>query len=158
MQNRIPPPVLALLSLLLMVALDRYWPLATWLSGPARMGGFVLVALAAAVVITAMREFKRASTTVNPLRPESATSLVTSGVFAYTRNPMYLGLALVLAGCAIRLGTVSAWVGPALFVALVSQLQIVPEERALEKLFGERYAAYCRQTGRWWGRRAAAPT
>lgn len=92
--------------------------------------------------------FKRAGTTVNPLRPATSTQLVTGGVYRYTRNPMYLGHALMLCGWTVYLGHGLAYVLVPLFVAYVTRFQIQPEERALAQRFVD-YAAYCRQVRRW---------
>jgi protein-S-isoprenylcysteine O-methyltransferase Ste14 len=78
---------------------------------------------------------------------------VTGGVFQFSRNPMYLGLLLILTGWAMGLGTASPWMVPPVFVIVVTLLQIIPEEQALEKLFGEQYVEYRRRVARWIGRR-----
>lgn len=85
--------------------------------------------------------------------PHAASSLVTGGVFYISRNPMYLGLLLILIGWALGLGTASPWIVPPVFVIVVTVLQIIPEEQALEKLFGEPYVDYRRRVARWIGRR-----
>ena len=77
---------------------------------------------------------------------------MTGGVFQVSCNPMYLGLTLLLIGWALWLGTVSPWLIPPLFVAVISVAQIIPEEQALEELFGEPYLAYRHRVGRWTGR------
>lgn len=94
--------------------------------------------------MAAFVRFRQAQTTVNPMEPEKATSLVTDGVFRISRNPMYLGLLLLLTGWALWLGTASPWFVPPLFVIAISVAQIVPEE-----LFGERYRAYRQSVARW---------
>lgn len=109
--------------------------------------------MAAAVTPSAaFYQFHRAHTTFNPFRPEAATVLVTAGVFAWTRNPMYLGLFLLLLGWAVELGTLSAFAGPLLFVPLIQYVQIRAEERALHLQFGSDYDRYCQRVNRWWGR------
>lgn len=92
--------------------------------------------------------FRRARTTVNPLRPSATTHLVTSGIYRYTRNPMYLGHALILLGWVLYLGNAMAYAVVPVFIALVSHFQIAPEERALGVLFPE-YADYRRRVRRW---------
>jgi len=151
-QHRIPPPILALLAALLMFALHRLEPLATLFTSPLHLVGFGFIACAVAIDVIAFLEFRRVRTTVNPLKPESASTLVTSGLFSYSRNPMYVGMVLLLAGFAIYLGTLTPWIGPPLFVLVVTRLQIAPEERALERLFGAEYSAYRSRTARWFGR------
>ena len=91
----------------------------------------------------------RARTTVNPLRPERAAHLVTSGVFARSRNPIYLGDALILAALALGLGNWLNFLLLPAFVGLIGRFQIAPEERALQRLFGDQYRAYCARVRRW---------
>jgi protein-S-isoprenylcysteine O-methyltransferase Ste14 len=84
--------------------------------------------------------------------PSKASRLVTGGVFRISRNPMYLGLALLLIGWAVWLGSASPWLIPPLFVTIVTLLQIIPEEEALARLFGDQYVEYRRDVLRWLGR------
>ena len=115
-----------------------------------------LLALAAAVVLggglialAGVLEFHRAHTTVNPMAPQKASALVTSGVYRITRNPMYLGMLLVLAGWAVWLGNAAAFVGLPLFVAVLNLLQIAPEERVLRERFGDAFTRYAARVRRW---------
>jgi protein-S-isoprenylcysteine O-methyltransferase Ste14 len=117
---------------------------------PGRLGAALGLATAGAVVALAgVAEFRRVRTTVNPLRPERASALVTSGVFRWTRNPMYLGLALALLGWAAFLAHPLAALGVPVFVAWMSRWQIPREERALEALFGDEFARYRTRVRRW---------
>jgi protein-S-isoprenylcysteine O-methyltransferase Ste14 len=139
-----------------MWALNRYYPvLAVIPEGWRDYGRFVML-VSAITPAVAFYQFYRARTTFNPLRPESATALVTSGVFAWTRNPMYLGLALLLLGWAIRLGTLSSFAGALLFPPLIRHVQIRSEEQALRRRFGSDYDRYCQGVRRWWGRNRRA--
>jgi protein-S-isoprenylcysteine O-methyltransferase Ste14 len=90
---------------------------------------------------------------VNPLDPSKASRLVTDGVFRVSRNPMYLGLVLLLIAWSIWLGSASPWLVPPLFVILLTVVQIILEEHALSQRFGEQYLAYQRSVARWIGRR-----
>jgi protein-S-isoprenylcysteine O-methyltransferase Ste14 len=95
--------------------------------------------------------FRRHGTTVEPFDPSKASALVTDGPNAFTRNPMYAGMAGVLAAHALGRG---GWLTPLpaiAFVAVIDRIQIRPEEQALRALFGEDYAAYCDQVPRWIG-------
>ena len=83
--------------------------------------------------------------------PSTASRLVTGGVFRISRNPMYLGLTLLLIGWAVWLGSASPWLIPPLFVTIVTLLQILPEEEALGQLFGQQYVEYRRDVARWLG-------
>jgi len=102
-----------------------------------------------AFVVIAIVQFAKLKTTVNPLEPQKSTSLSTGGVYRITRNPMYLGLAIILLGWCIHLGNPLNLLCIAGFILLLTQLQIKPEEAALRKLFGEEYEAYCSRVRRW---------
>lgn len=93
--------------------------------------------------------FGRAGTTVNPLRPASSRALVTSGLHGVSRNPMYLGHALLLVAWACWLRHPAALVGVPLYMAYVTRYQILPEERALSAMFGAAYEAYRARVRRW---------
>lgn len=101
------------------------------------------------VIVLGVVAFRSAKTTVNPLHPERASALVAEGVYRVTRNPMYLGMLLVLIGWAIYLANVAGVVVLALFVAYMNRFQITPEERALEVRFGSEFADYRRRVRRW---------
>ncbi len=94
-------------------------------------------------------QFKKASTTFNPLAPEEATQLVTSGIYRYSRNPMYIGFLLLLLAWAIFLGSLFALLVLPVFVLLISIVQIRPEEKALEDKFGDAYRHYLSSVRRW---------
>ncbi len=149
MQTRIPPPVLALLAAAAMWALHHWLALGMLVAPGHARWGLLPVTIGVLILLAAMVQFRRARTTVNPMRPQDASHLVTHGIFGRSRNPMYLGLTFMLVGLAVWLGTASPWLVPPSFVAAITWLQIVPEERALGRLFGAEYAAYCAQVGRW---------
>ena len=83
------------------------------------------------------------------MAPQKASALVTSGVYRITRNPMYLGMLLVLAGWGVWLGNAAAFVGLPLFVAVLNLLQIAPEERVLRERFGDAFTRYAARVRRW---------
>jgi protein-S-isoprenylcysteine O-methyltransferase Ste14 len=148
-ENRIPPPLVAVAFVAAMSACARWLPilelsfpgqgLATGLIGAAGLG----------VMAFAIAQFARARTTIDPLHPAAASALVGGGVFRLTRNPMYLGMALVLAGLALWLGDGGSALLVAGFVAYITRFQIVPEERALRANFGEAFEAYAARVRRW---------
>lgn len=149
LENRIPPPVVATLIAALMWLLSRHVP-GVDLAGPVRMLAALVVAASGLVVCLAgVVSFRRAKTTVNPLKPETASSLVVSGIYRYTRNPMYVGFAVCLAGWAVYLASPVALLGVAGFVLYINRFQIAPEERALAALFGEAFTAYRARVRRW---------
>jgi protein-S-isoprenylcysteine O-methyltransferase Ste14 len=150
---RIPPPVWMLLAGALMWSLDRYWPMLTVIVAPWGRAGWFVMTVALIPAATAIAQFARARTTVNPHRPDETVVLVTGGIYRWTRNPMYLGLLILLVGWAIRLGSLSPFLVPPLFALVIEQVQILPEERLLRARFAADYDRYCRDVGRWLGRR-----
>ena len=109
----------------------------------------LLVAAAVLVVIGGVVAFRRAKTTVNPMKPDTASSLVVSGIYRYTRNPMYLGFLLLLMAWAAALSNVLALVSLLAFVLYMNRFQIVPEERMLASRFAQDYAEYRARVRRW---------
>ena len=151
MKPRIPPPIIMVLSATLMWMLNRWLPFGHWINAPWNRLGTLFIALGIAIIAAAMFRFRQAQTTVNPLDPSKASHLVMSGVFSRSRNPMYLGLALVLGGWGLWLGSASPWIIPPLFVIVITKVQIIPEEQALTQLFRAEYAAYRQRVSRWIG-------
>ncbi len=86
---------------------------------------------------------------MNPIKPGAASSLVSSGVYRFTRNPMYLGLSVTLLGWAVFLSNWLALLAVPVFVLYINRFQIDPEERVLSSLFGAEYAAYKEKVRRW---------
>ena len=149
MKNKIPPPVLLLIcgAAMWFVAHSEF---AYAISIPFLLvPAIVLAAIGAIVSVRAIRQFKSAETTVNPLKPDTASSLVHTGIFSLTRNPMYVGLLFVLSGWAVWLGSLSNVAVLLAFMLLITELQIKPEEAALKKLFGQGYVEYCQRVRRW---------
>ena len=109
----------------------------------------VLVGVGACFDVAGLLAFRKAKTTVNPLAPNRSTAVVSTGVYRITRNPMYLGMALILLGLALYLASPWALLGPLVFAAFITRFQIQPEERALTARFGAAYTAYCTQVRRW---------
>ncbi len=149
LENRVPPPVVGLLVALVMLA-TRLDASRLPLDRPGRIAiAAVLVAVGIGFSLPAVLAFRRARTTVNPVRIEQASTLVTGGIFRVSRNPMYVGLACLLAAWAVMLATPWAWLGPVAFVAFVTRFQIVPEERLLAARFGEAFQSWRRRVRRW---------
>jgi protein-S-isoprenylcysteine O-methyltransferase Ste14 len=149
LKNKIPPPVILLLFGIAMWCV-AHSELAYPIAIPHAL--IVAIALAAVAVLiagSAIRQFGAAETTVNPLKPDTASALVQTGIFGKTRNPMYLGLLVALCGWAIWLQSLSNVGVLVAFVVVINELQIKPEEAALRKLFGEDYERYCQKVRRW---------
>ena len=149
-RGRVVPPVAALLCVAVPMWLVARLAPALAVDLPVRLAAALVLALAgAAVALAGVAEFRRARTTVNPLRPERASALVVSGIFRWTRNPMYLGLAILLVGWAWYLAHPLAALGVPAFVAWMSRSQIPREERALGQLFGAEFEQYKARVRRW---------
>jgi len=101
------------------------------------------------ICLAGVLSFRRAKTTVNPMKPDSTSSLVVSGIYGYTRNPMYLGFLLILAGWSAFLSNVLSLAMLPAFVHWMNRFQISPEERALDSLFREDYPQYRARVRRW---------
>ncbi|MGO4892492.1 methyltransferase family protein [Flavobacterium sp. W21_SRS_FM6] len=112
------------------------------------LSGLFLLA-GAIVAFMGLRQFRLAKTSTNPLNPNKASSLVTSGIYQYTRNPMYLGMVLVLIGAIIEFASLLGFIVLPLFISYMTQFQIKPEERIVESLFGEEYVEYKQRVRRW---------
>lgn len=146
---KIPPPVVALITGVLMWQLSPDSPLPS-LSGSFRsVIALILAVTGVGLLLAGAIAFRRASTTVNPFKPQDTSSLVTSGVYGITRNPMYTGLALMLLAWAIFLPAIWPFLGLPVFILYVTRFQIQPEERILSAMFGEAYREYTGRVRRW---------
>ncbi len=149
LELKVPPLLLAPLVAVAMWGLASCEP---HLAMPniARWSSALLIFLAGgAFIVLGALEFRRSRTTVDPTRPGRASAVVTSGVFRVTRNPMYLGMAMILVAWAIFLAAPLALVGPVFWVLYMNRFQIKPEERILAELFGDEYARYLSSVRRW---------
>ena len=141
------PPVWLVIGLVGIFVLDEFLPAerftgtAGWaVGGLSIIGGLILL-------INAGGLFKKAGTDLVPFKEVSA--LVTGGVYRFTRNPMYLGMTLVLLGTALTVGVVSALVIPPAFMLIIQFRFIKPEEDMMRELFGDEFDAYCQRVRRW---------
>jgi len=141
------PPVWLLFGLIGIFALNESYPLVRFTSLTWQIAGGVLIVAGMLLLVSANGLFVRAGTDVIPFKDVS--SLVTSGVYRFSRNPMYLGMVLVLLGCAVTVGAASALPIPLLFAIIVELRFIRPEERMLQGLFPAEYPAYCARVRRW---------
>ena len=146
-RRRILPPVWFLLAVLLAIGLHYTMPIMRVVPAPWSYSGALLMVLGLAISATGAGAFKRVGTPVVPFEP--STTLVTDGLYQFTRNPMYLGLVLALLGAAILLGSLGAFVPVPVFAWILHSQFIKGEERFLEEIFGERYLAYQQRVRRW---------
>jgi protein-S-isoprenylcysteine O-methyltransferase Ste14 len=130
-----------------MLLLRWLLPLRSVIAAPWNLLGLVPLGLGTALALVGSRAFRRAGTTIKPFQASAA--LVTSGVFRLSRNPMYLGMVLGLAGVALLLGALTPFLVIPFFALLIQRRFIAVEERMLAQAFGSDYAAYQRLTRRW---------
>lgn len=149
LEHRIPPPLVgAVVGVAMWVAASHGPPLALDPAARRVIAG-CLVAVGIAFDLAGLWAFRASRTTVNPLAPQRASTLVTAGVYRITRNPMYVGLCCILLGWAVFLAAWLPLLGPPVYVLYITRFQILPEERVLRQLFGERYARYADRVRRW---------
>lgn len=149
LQLKIPPVAVSLLLGALMWAVTRVVPAAGFTLPAGRIIAAGLAAAGVVIAILGVVSFRRAKTTVNPLAPETSSSLVVTGIYRWTRNPMYLGMLLVLLGWGVFLSHALPFVVAAGFIPLMNRLQIGPEEKMLAAMFGLEFAAYKSKVRRW---------
>lgn len=141
------PPIILLLAILCQFGLHYWLPVARLIESPWNNLGFALIVLGLLTVIGPVISFFRAATTIKPFHDSSA--LVATGMYRYTRNPMYVGMVIVLLGIAMRFGDLSPFVMPILFVPVLTARVIKHEERMLEERFGDEYRNFKKSVGRW---------
>lgn len=144
--KKILPPVYFLTGLIIMVALHYLLPGMIWLGSWTRWG-LVLILVGSTFTLRAHNQFTRQGTTVKPFQISSA--LVTDGLFRYSRNPMYLGLVLVLIGAATFLGSLTPFLVPPVVVGLITSRFITIEEKMLGEKFGQAFVDYRARVRRW---------
>ncbi|KAI9024516.1 isoprenylcysteine carboxyl methyltransferase [Hyaloraphidium curvatum] len=150
LEARVFPPALTAALALANYFLGRADPPPLGLrTEPNRPLGAGLALAGLGLFAAAALRFSSRRTTINPFEPSEAASLVTDGIFGLTRNPMYLGMALIVAGPAAWQGQPLGALVAACFVGYITRFQIVPEERALYGKFGDGYAEYAARTARW---------
>tara|TARA_B100001029_G_scaffold140602_1_gene119984 strand:- start:1230 stop:1676 length:447 start_codon:yes stop_codon:yes gene_type:complete len=147
MKKRIPPPLIAMLCVLIIFLSKSIFPSFVF-SYKLQLGIFVST-IGFLLLIISIKSFIDNKTTINPLNLKKSTYLVTSGVFRFSRNPMYLGMLLFLLGTAIILNIIGGLIISILFIFYMNFFQIIPEEKALENLFGKNYRNYRKTVRRW---------
>ena len=149
MKLRIPPPFVAAMIALLMWLASRAAPAAAFVLPAGRLIPACVALAGVAIALAGVVAFRRVRTTVNPLQPEKASTLVTSGIYHLTRNPMYLGMLLVLLAWALMLSNAVAVIIVPTFILYMNRFQIGPEETALASAFGAAYVQYSSRVRRW---------
>ncbi|SMY35242.1 methyltransferase family protein [Photobacterium andalusiense] len=144
---KVPPPVLAIIALLLIYGCVLFIPV--WQFEPVWIVAILLVVIAIFIGSLSMSVFANINTTISPFTPQATTQLVTTGIYQYSRNPMYLSLLLLLIAAAFIGGELSAAIVVIAFIITINQFQIKPEEKVLLQLFGDDYRRYCQHVRRW---------
>ncbi len=149
MELKVIPVLQIFIAILLMVALAKlvpessyFWPFSLSLS-------VVLFILAAIIGLLAVYSFRQEKTTVNPIRLEKSSSIVSSGIYRFSRNPMYVALLLIIIAVAVYLQNITSFFIIPIFIIYITRYQIMPEERMLMLLFGEEFKEYCQKVKRW---------
>jgi protein-S-isoprenylcysteine O-methyltransferase Ste14 len=149
LELKIPPPIVFLAFAGIMWLLSIALPWTAFALPPKKPIALTAAAIGGIFAGSGILSFLRAHTTLSPEKPVKTTKLVVTGVYAITRNPMYLSLLFVLIAWAIYLANIAALVPIPFFVVYLTRFQIRPEERILASLFGGEYEAYCARVRRW---------
>jgi protein-S-isoprenylcysteine O-methyltransferase Ste14 len=149
LETKIPPPLVTLITGVLMWLSNDY---VSSVGAPESYRIILAVTLALLGLscdLGGFISFRIGKTTINPLRLDTSSNLVVTGIYNITRNPMYLGMTIILTGWAVYLSNLILLVWVVGFIAYITRFQIQPEERALEKLFGNEFASYKKKVRRW---------
>ena len=147
MSNKIPPPIVTLFFGLCIYLSRPYFP--EFSNSVLNSLSIILFVVGIFVFASAVLSFKKQKTTVNPISIEKASSLVISGIFKYSRNPMYLGMSFVLLGLAFKFNLIGGLLFTSIFMSFITIFQIKPEEVAMEKLFEQQWKDYIKNVRRW---------
>lgn len=149
LELKIPPIiVLAAIGAFMWLAADLVPELALAILGRT-VTAMVIGLMGSTLILTGAIAFRAAKTTVNPMQPANVSAIVTKGVYAISRNPMYLGFLLILLSWAVFLSNILSFAGLPVFIWYMNRYQIIPEERALHTKFGGEYIAYTQSVRRW---------
>ena len=147
MNNKIPPPIVTLaFGLMIYFSRDIFPDINNIIF---YVLSLFFIILGPFILISAVRSFKAEQTTINPININNASSLVISGVFKYSRNPMYLGMVFILLALSFRFNLVGGILFTSIFIMYITKFQIIPEEAAMKSIFGEDFNKYKNKTRRW---------
>ncbi|MDG1089284.1 MAG: isoprenylcysteine carboxylmethyltransferase family protein [Candidatus Marinimicrobia bacterium] len=147
MNTKIPPPIVTATFGLIIYFSKSFSPVYSFENS--NMISVIFLLFGLGIFSAAVQSFKKHKTTINPLSPDKASSLVNSGIFSYSRNPMYLGMLLILLAVSFKFNISGGLFISFLFKIYITRFQIIPEEKAMAKLFGEEFITYKNQTRRW---------
>ena len=147
MDNKIPPPIVTFICGLAIYFSKSFFN--EFFSYSNNIISLFLLILGLVVFLSAVKSFRKQKTTVNPLEPKQASSLVTSGVFKFSRNPMYLGMLIILLSLSFKFNLIGGMTISLFFYIFITKFQIIPEETAMNELFGNEFIDYSKKTRRW---------
>ena len=147
MNNKIPPPIITLTFGLAIYFSRPLFPYFN--SGIFDAIGLIFLILGIVTLGSAVSSFKKHETTINPIAIKKASSLVISGAFKYSRNPMYLGMVFFLLAITAKFNVIGGILITFLFASFITKFQIIPEEEAMHEIFGEEFDSYKQKTRRW---------
>ncbi|MBA6265365.1 isoprenylcysteine carboxylmethyltransferase family protein [Colwellia sp. Bg11-12] len=149
MELKIIPVVQVLIAVILMITFSKLWPMFSF-NWPAHLiVALLLLVLSVGVGISAIVSFKKHKTTVNPTKPETSSTVVSSGIYATSRNPMYLAMLIALVSLTYYLQHLMCLPVILIFMSYMTLYQIIPEEQMLTKIFGQQYIDYQAKVRRW---------
>lgn len=145
---KVPPVAQVLVVMLLMFGCAQFYESSFYFNNQLEISGFI-AAFGLLVIVAGVVQFRIANTTVNPVKPNETSKVVATGIYRWTRNPMYLGMLLTILGWFVYLGVVVNLVFIAIFIGYMNRFQIKPEEAMLKQLFSEEYEQYINRVRRW---------
>ncbi|USD25332.1 methyltransferase family protein [Flagellimonas marinaquae] len=149
MKLKVPPALVMLIFGGTMFLLDRFLPVGEFDFFGRNQLAWILFVLGVIVGLLAVLQFWTGKTSLDPMHPQKTSRLMTKGVYNFSRNPMYLGLLLLLLALGLWLGNAFNTLVSAGFVSYMNHFQIQPEEDMLQQKFGKEYRFYCKLTRRW---------
>lgn len=149
LELKIPPAIATMLFGAMMWFAKEFSPALTLAIPDRNIMGVTISSIGIALILAGAVTFRAVKTTVNPMQPSDASTLVTRSVYKISRNPMYIGFLLILLSWAVMLSHILSFALLPAFVWYMNRFQIIPEERALLSKFGTDYAAYMKNVRRW---------
>ena len=146
---KVPPVAQVIITAAAMYGVSKMVPALTFSLNGSTALAVGLGVMGMSLGVMGVTQFRKAQTTPNPQALEKVSSLVTSGIYRYSRNPMYLGLVLSLLGWAFYLSHFLAFVLLPIFILYMTRFQIQPEEQMMARKFGKTYQAYLNKVRRW---------
>ena len=146
-KTKIPPPLVALTFSFLVNYSKSIFPKID--IGWGSVFGSFIISIGLIIILSAIIQFKKYRTTITPLNPSNATKLIVHGIYKFSRNPMYLGLLLVLSGISIIQNPIGGLLFVPLFILYINHFQIIPEESTILDLFKDDFLKYKENVRRW---------